>query len=224
MPAIGPVSGHGWGLNGSAGLLSVDLSSLSCREAGCEVRTMPDFRNAQPGWYCFQAIPKKEHLAARLLSVEPGLSAFCPRIAFYRKTRRGRVRFVECLFPGYLFVHGDMRVSYRLVRSTAGVREVVCFGDRVPVLPEAFIEELRSRVGPEEIALPVPEPVLRAGMEVTITEGPFRDWNAVVEGEVDARQRVALLLDFLGRRMEVRLPVSDLMAREAQPRRDLLSD
>ena len=59
------------------------------------------------------------------------------------------------------------------------------------------------------------------GLEVTITEGPFRNWNAVISGELDARQRVALLLDFLGRQMEVRLPASDFLVQEDQPKRKI---
>ncbi|MGC9450690.1 MAG: transcription termination/antitermination protein NusG [Oceanipulchritudo sp.] len=178
---------------------------------------MPDLTKTEAGWYCFKALPKKEHIAASLLNQVEGLEALCPRISYMKKTRRGKVRFVECLFPGYVFVHGDLQEKYRLVRSTQGIRDVVSFGERVPRIPDVFIDDLKRRLDEENVA-PIPEPALKRGQEVTITEGPFRDWRAVVSGELDARQRVALLLDFLGRQMEIKVPVKDLISEEKPPK------
>lgn len=178
---------------------------------------MADFTKAETGWYCFKALPKKEHLAAQLLRREAGLETFCPRIAYQKKTRRGKVRFVECLFPGYIFIHLDPKALYRRVRATQGIRDIVSFGERVPRIPESFIEALRVRLDEENLKA-IPEPVIRPGQEVTITEGPFKNWNAIVNGELDARQRVALLLDFLGRRMEIRVSATDVMVETEEPR------
>lgn len=179
---------------------------------------MPDIRQAEPGWYCFKALPKKEHIAARLLGEHQGVETLCPRISFIKKTRRGKVRFVECLFPGYVFVHTDLKQCYRLIRATQGIRDVVAFGERVPLIPDAFIEDLRQHLD-EENHKPIPEPVLQPGQEVTITEGPFREWKAIVTGQLDARQRVALLLDFLGRQMEVKVEAKDLIVESEVPKK-----
>jgi transcriptional antiterminator RfaH len=179
---------------------------------------MPDITQAEPGWYCFKALPKKEHIAARLLVHYPGIETLCPRISYTRKTRRGKVRFVECLFPGYVFIRTDLKQQYRLIRATQGIRDVVAYGDRVPVIPDAFIEDLRQRLD-EENHKPIPEPALKPGQEVVITEGPFRDWKAIVTGELDARQRVALLLDFLGRQMELKVEAKDLLVEGETPKK-----
>jgi len=177
---------------------------------------MPDLTKAQPGWYCFKALPKKEHIAAGLLRRIEDIEAFCPRISKLKKTRRGKVRFVECLFPGYIFVHADLGNLYRRIRATQGIRDVVSFGDRLPVLPGSFIEELRQYVGDQEIH-EVPEPELQPGQAVVITEGPFKDLAAVVSGQLDAHQRVALLLEFLGRQMEIHMPAKDLFVEDKSP-------
>ena len=179
---------------------------------------MPDISETTAGWYCFKALPKKEHIAAEILRRREGLDALCPRISYFKNTRRGKVRFVECLFPGYVFVFADLARVYRLIRSTQGIRDIVSFGDRVPAIPESFVNELKQRIGEESIhnlpdAVPVP------GQEVTITEGPFRDLKAVVSGQLDAHQRVALLLDFLGRQMEINVRVDDLLA-DSEPPKD----
>ncbi len=181
---------------------------------------MLDLGQLQPGWYCFKALPKKEHIAARLLGSVEGIEVFCPRLAYEKKTRRGKVRFVECLFPGYLFIHADIAQRYRHIRSTQGIRDIVAFGSRVPVIEDAFIEELRLRIG-RDLPKELPDPVIQAGQSVTITEGPFKDLQAVVTGELDGRQRVALLLDFLGRQMEVKVPVKDVIPEKRQPKQEL---
>lgn len=181
---------------------------------------MPDLNRSIPGWYCFKALPKKEHIAARLLSELPGIDAFCPRISYLKSTRRGKVRFVECLFPGYVFVCADLQESYRHIRSIQGIRDVVSFGDRMPRVPEAFIEQLKQQVD-EECLCRLPDPEFAPGQEVTITEGPFRNWRAIVTGEVDARQRVGLLLEFLGRQMEIQIETSRLLPDDEPPKQKL---
>jgi transcriptional antiterminator RfaH len=178
---------------------------------------MPDFSKAEAGWYCFKALPKKEHIAARLIRSEIGLETLCPRITYLKKTRRGKVRFVECLFPGYVFIRTELTEHYRHIRSIQGIRDVVAFGDRLPRLPDGFIDELRKRLDEENLKA-IPEPVVKPGQEVTITEGPFKNWQAIVSGQVDARQRVALLLDFLGRQMEIRVKTEDVMVETDQPK------
>ena len=181
---------------------------------------MPDLGQLKPGWYCFKALPKKEHIAARLLAPLEGIEVFCPRLAYFKKTRRGKVRFVECLFPGYLFVRADLSLQYRHIRSIQGIRDVVAFGERVPVIREEFIGELRARIGEENLKQ-LPDPVIEAGQTVTIAEGPFKDLQAIVAGHLDGRQRVALLLEFLGRQMQVSVPVEDVVPEQRQPKREI---
>jgi transcriptional antiterminator RfaH len=178
---------------------------------------MPDLTESSLGWYCFKALPKKEHIAAELLRKMEGLDTLCPRIAYMKQTKRGKVRFVECLFPGYVFVRADLSTLYRRIRSIQGIRDVVAFGDRIPSIPDAFVTELRLRIGEESIAV-LPDAEITPGQEVTITEGPFRDWKAVVTGEMDSHQRVALLLEFLGRHMEIQMRVEDLLPDTGPPK------
>lgn len=174
---------------------------------------MPDLKNTKPGWYCFKALPKKEHIASEFLKRLDGMETFCPRISYIKKTRRGKVRFVESLFPGYVFVHVDLQLNYRQIRSIQGIRDVVAFGERIPRIPDESIEGLKEQIGDND-QKDLPEPALEPGREVVITEGPFRDLKAVVNSNMNARQRVAVLLEFLGRQMEVELPADDLLVDE----------
>lgn len=178
---------------------------------------MPDLTQAKAGWYCFKALPKKEHIAAALLARCDGIDALCPRISYLKKTRRGKVKFIECMFPGYVFVWADLVASYRLIRSVQGIRDVVAFGERIPMLPDAFIMDLRERFG-QELEKELPKPVIQVGQDIVVTEGPFKDLQAVVSGEMDGHQRVAVLLEFLGRQMEVSIPVADVEPGKRLPR------
>ena len=182
---------------------------------------MPTILESEPGWYCFKALPKKEHLAALSLHRECGLQSFCPRIRYEKKTRRGLVHFVECLFPGYVFVNTDLRENYRRIRAVRGIRDIVAFGDRVPRIPEAFIESIQARLDQQDLK-DVPSPVLSPGREVVIVEGPFKDLNAIIAGQLDAHQRVAVFLEFLGRQMQVQLPASSLLVETENPRQRAL--
>ena len=89
------------------------------------------------------------------------------------------------------------------------------FGERWPTIPDESIAELRIHLGDEAI-LGVPEE-LAAGTPVRIVGGAFHGLLAVVSQVLPARQRVAVLLEFLGRQSCLELPV-EAVVRDADPR------
>lgn len=166
-------------------------------------------------WYCLQTLPKKERIAATLARREAGVEALAPQLSYIKKTRRGKVRFTEALFPGYIFVHCDLVVSLRHLLSLQGIRTLVRYGERVPSIEADWIEELRA--GLIEDTVHVAEPDLQDGDSVTVMEGPFRSLQAIVSGQIGPDQRVQLLLEFLGRQIEVSVSRKDVMRDEAEP-------
>lgn len=179
---------------------------------------MPDLYACEEAWYCLKALPKKEHLAATMLIKEFRIEAFAPRVRYLKKTRRGKLPFVEPLFPGYVFVNSALKDTYRRVVSTHGIRGVVSYGNNVPVVPARFIEEIRIRLAERGgDALHDQEPPLRAGQEVTVTEGPFSDWHGIITGLIPARGRVKVLLEFLGQQVDVELPAHALLGDKTSP-------
>ncbi len=133
---------------------------------------------------------------------------FLPRIRFRRATRQGAAWVTEALFPNYLFARFNWRVLLRLVHHTPGVAGVVHFGDRWPTVPPEVIEELRRSLGDEEIhELP---PAFAPGDAVQIAGGAFHGLEAVVRQVLPSRQRVQVLLEFLGRQTAVEVPVASL--------------
>jgi len=159
-------------------------------------------------WFCVRAQPKGESLAARLLAGLPGLEVFLPRIKYSRAGRTGTRWVTEALFPGYLFAKFDLRKSLRTIHYCPGVSCVVHFGSHWPTVPERVVEEIHRALGEEEIK--TIGQVVRPGDEVEILTGPLLGLTAVVERFMPARQRVAVLLEFLGRQSSVELPFSDV--------------
>jgi transcriptional antiterminator RfaH len=172
-----------------------------------------------PAWFCLRAQPKHEHIAAAHLQQDPDLEIYLPRIRFKRATRRGPVWFTEALFPNYLFARFELAACLRRVCYARGVRGVVHFGDRWPIVPDAVIAELRATVGADQVHVIREE--LRPGEAVQIAGGVFHGLQAVVTRVMPSRARVAVLLEFLGRQTTVELPGESLI-RDGDERRLVL--
>jgi transcriptional antiterminator RfaH len=148
-------------------------------------------------WYCARTKPKHEHIVAAGLKRNLGLEVFHPRLRMERPTKRGVVRVVEPLFPCYVFVRCNIDDCLDSVRYVNGVSSLVHFGQRIPIVPDHVVEELRQCFETQEL-MDV-EDQLRAGTEVTVGEGAFHGFNGIVLRVLPAKQRVQILLDFLGR-------------------------
>ena len=159
----------------------------------------------EPAWFCLQSQQKHEHIAAAHLRQE-GIEVFLPRIRFKRSSVRGPVWVTEVLFPAYLFARFNPHESLPLVRHAPGVSRVVNFGGQVPTIPDAAVAELRQHVGDRELY--VIADLVEPGEPVQISGGAFHGLRAVVQQVFPARQRVQVLLDFLGRQTSIELDAS----------------
>ncbi len=156
-----------------------------------------DFETFVPAWVCARTKPKHEHIAAGTVITQLGLEVFHPRIRLERATRRGPVRLVEPLFPGYLFVRCHSAEDLSNVSYSNGVSGLVRFGQRIATVPVPVVEELKECFENDETM--VAKDGICPGSEVTIAEGPFLGFKGIVVRTLPARRRVQVLLDFLGR-------------------------
>jgi transcriptional antiterminator RfaH len=159
--------------------------------------TSLDAQARQPGWYCARTKPKHEHIAAASVVTRLGLEVVCPRLRVERPTRRGIVRLMEPLFPGYLFVRCVLEDKLDDLRHTNGVSSVVHFGGRVARVPDEVVAELQSHFLAEEPV--VMEDSLKPGSAVVVASGAFEGMQASVLRTLPARRRVQILLEILGR-------------------------
>jgi transcriptional antiterminator RfaH len=154
-------------------------------------------------WFCVRTHPKHEHIAAARLRQEPNVEVFLPRIRYRRSTRCGPAWVTEALFKDYVFARFDLAVALRRVQSSRAVRCVVHFGHGWPTVPDVAIAELQMAMGGDDLR--VIEDTLHAGDTVLIAGGAMHGLQAVVTRVMPAKQRVAVLLDFLGRQTSVEL-------------------
>lgn len=160
-------------------------------------------------WYVAMTHPRSEELAMKHLARQ-GFDAYLPR---YRKTRRKPARsgnrtgevVAAPLFPGYLFVRFDPAVDrWRPIRSTIGIRDLICQGDRPSPVPDGVVEEVAGREDETGFISMVEAPPFEKGDTVRVMDGPLRDSVGWFDGLAD-KERIMVLLNMLGR--QVRLPL-----------------
>ena len=164
----------------------------------------------EPVWFCLKTQPKREHLAATALRRQFGVECLSPRLRFRRMTQRGPVWFVEAMFPGYLFAKFIYSTQHRAVESSHGISGIVHFGDRLATLPENTVAALQSSVGAEEVV--TLDCSIKVGQSVEIIEGPFQGLEVVVTHLLPAKERIRVLFDFLGRSVEMDVPIVKVLA------------
>jgi len=162
-----------------------------------------------PVWFCLRAEPKREHLGALALRRQFGIDCFSPRLRFRKLTQRGAVWFMEAMFPGYLFAKFIYSTQRRAVESSHGIRGILRFGDRLATLQEEIVAALQSKAGSEEVL--TIDSSLKIGQPVHIVEGPFQGLEVVVTQLLPANERIRVLLDFLGRSLEMEVPAGKVL-------------
>ncbi|MEX2577765.1 MAG: transcriptional activator RfaH [Verrucomicrobiales bacterium] len=163
------------------------------------------------GWYCVRAKPKSEHLAAVNLQGFAHLDeVFCPRIRYEKSTRRGKVWFVEALFPGYLFARFDLAENLRAVNATSGVSGILRFADYYPQISDDYIRELREEFPEADNEVRIVEPEVAEGDEVVVTEGPLAGLETIITKLVSGQDRVRVLLEWLGQEREAEVSLRSL--------------
>ena len=172
--------------------------------------SLPDLAQIETTlWFCLRTQPKHEHLAATALRRQLEITCFSPRLRFRRATRRGAVWFVEAMFPGYLFAEFVYSRQHRQVEYSPGIQGVVRFGDQVAALESSTIANLRQAADEKEVVTFNPE--IQVGQAVRIAEGPFQGLEALVTQLLPAKERIRVLLDFLGRSLETEVPMPKVL-------------
>jgi transcriptional antiterminator RfaH len=166
----------------------------------------------EPAWYCLKTQTKREAIAAAHLRELEGVTVFCPMLRYRKATRRGKIWWVEALFPGYVLARFTLESDERAVMYSLGVRGLVRFGDKVPTVADDFVEVLRQEVakqGAEEVLTVGPRIV--EGEEVELAHGPLGGARATVIEVLPARERVKVLLEFLGREQVIEVDLFSLL-------------
>lgn len=167
-------------------------------------------------WYAVHCRPFRERLAATALTKHLGLTVYLPEIK--QRLRSGTA--YAPFFPRYLFVQADLvAVALSRINAIPGVVRLVSLGLAPQPLTAALIEELRRRVDELNQQGGLPGHSFRPGSLVRLKEGPLQGLEAVFVGPLRPRERVRVLIEFLGRPQVAEVPVDALEPSDSQASR-----
>jgi transcriptional antiterminator RfaH len=157
-----------------------------------------------PLWYAVNTHPREEFKALTHLQRQE-YQAYLPRYAKKIRHARKVEQVIRPFFPRYLFVNLDLGITgWRSIRSTIGVTDIVCFGGHPAPLPAGVVETLQSQQDADGHLKFVRQNALKPGDSVVVLSGPFARQLGLCDGVSD-NERVAILLDLLGRKVRVQL-------------------
>ena len=155
-------------------------------------------------WYVVQTQPHAEAKAVSHL-LRQGFTTYFPRCLKQRRHARKIETVAAPFFPGYVFVAFDMAVQrWRSIQSTAGVTRLVCNGDDPALVPQRVLEEIRRKEDERGFIRIQRKMRFRPGDKIRVNDGPFQECHGLFEVLTD-KDRVAILLDLLGRKVRVTL-------------------
>ncbi|MCE7948399.1 MAG: transcription termination/antitermination protein NusG [Chloroflexi bacterium CFX4] len=120
------------------------------------------------------------------------------------EVREGKRRTVERrVFPGYILVEMKMdKESWFMVRNTPGVTGFVGMDNQpTPLRPEEVSQIMRRM----ETEAPKVKVTFKQGDKVRIVDGPFYDFNGIVDNIDLDKSKVRVMVSFFGRETPVEL-------------------
>lgn len=107
-------------------------------------------------------------------------------------------------YPGYLLVHMDLNErTWQFVRNTSGVLKLL--GDKKPTpMPESEVEEILAALAEKKEKIK-PKVLYEVGETVKVTEGPFVNFNGVIDEVNPEKGKLKVKVSIFGRATPVEL-------------------
>jgi transcriptional antiterminator RfaH len=156
---------------------------------------------------CWHVVQVHTHAEAKaqMHLTRQGFATYLPRYLKQRRHARRTEIVPAPLYPSYLFVTFDRAIHrWRSIHSTVGVARLVCNGDVPAVIDNSIIDGLKVRENADGFIQLERRPQFAAGDKVRVRDGVFCDCLGLFDGMGD-RERVAILLELLGRKVRVLL-------------------
>ncbi len=124
-----------------------------------------------------------------------------------------KVNVLRKKFPGYILVRLFMDDdTWYAVRNTPGVTGFVGSGSKPTPLSRREVERILGvRKDEEEKKEPRFKPAWEVGETVRVVEGPFADFNGVIEDINVDQSKVTVLVDIFGRETPVELNFDQIL-------------
>jgi transcriptional antiterminator RfaH len=162
-------------------------------------------------WFVVTTYPHQEPRAEANLRHQ-GYEAWLPKLLRARRHARRIDTTSAPLFPGYLFIKLDPHAqTWRPINGTFGVRHILCHGEFPRPVERGFVEALKETTDESGVvSLPNAER-LKPGQPLRLLTGPFADSMGTLLRLAD-KDRVELLLNLLGREVQVLVSRRDVIA------------
>jgi|GEM_PF-665263 len=154
-------------------------------------------------WYVIYTKSRAEDLAREQLE-NKNIFVFLPKIREVRFRNDKLREAVQPLFPSYIFAQFTIPDEYYDVKWARGVKRIVGSGDMPTPLDDSIVVFLRDQADHE--GLIQPQPQIRQGDKVRVKQGPLEGLWGTVQGEIDGKGRVKVLMDILHAGAKIELP------------------
>jgi transcriptional antiterminator RfaH len=151
---------------------------------------------ADSAWYVVRTKRYKERVVVQGASLF-AQDIYLPLLRTKKRALGRLIERIEPLFPCYLFVRFRLEEAHHRLMRSVGVVGLVCIGGEPCEVDGHTIQGIRSREADGVIVLN-PKRLLPR-QRVTITDGSLRGIEAVFERYLSGVERVAVLLDSIGR-------------------------
>jgi transcriptional antiterminator RfaH len=141
-----------------------------------------------------------------------GFEVYIPQFLRMRRHARKQDWIKSPLFPSYLFVSFDIeRDRWQPINSTIGVSQLICHGERPSKLPDGIISEIRDREDETGNININNLKTFAPGEVIQVVKGALADQLGVFECQ-SGKERVRVMLNLLGRPLNVELPLESISA------------
>jgi transcription antitermination factor NusG len=114
---------------------------------------------------------------------------------------------VEVLFPGYIFVNTSFE-NYSALKYTMGIKNIIKFGDNISIISDKEIAAMQMAEEASKI-----DPIasqIQIGQDAIIAKGSLAG-SIVKVCSLPSKERVGILLSFLGSLRSITIPEKDLI-------------
>ena len=151
-------------------------------------------------WIVVRVKPNQDKVATINLERQ-GFEFFQPTFKTMSRVQNKFKEIIKPVFPGYIFIAINLEEkNWYKINNTRGISRIIVFGNEIPLIHCQLIEELKHRFSLNNTPKAV-DP-FEVGMNAEITNGPFAQLIGQIE-EIDADQRIWILLDILGTQTRV---------------------
>lgn len=113
-------------------------------------------------------------------------------------------------FPGYMFVRMELNdQTWHLVKNTPRVTGFVGGGKNPPPVPDEEVSRITNQIKDGTLK-PTPTLAFEKGETVRVVEGPFMNFNGIVEEVLPDKQRVKVIVSILGRSTPVEFDFDEI--------------